>query len=794
MDRISNESFNIPIILCLGEHSMFLLDQGMQRLLGEIFYAHITRVVEQGESKGPEDVMRIELNEDRPAGVPAKITLISSEKSILLKHLRCYWETDYIWRLSKIAVLRVDQDRIDLKKFKAKVKDTKSKDIYIYPSNSSMKDDQKGYCYFFPNFLRKTALLGEYEGHEENVNYELKVRIEESKQLEYIRDDLRSKAETLAEEQLDDKESYCYLKNAPYMKKMNLVVDLASWKGWEIVLKAKDIYIALIILRRKFIPPLMDSGQDFVFIAKGGLLSRSICSEPANSIYTKAISNEYYSIILRQRCEALIMDEESANFYQLNLNITPESIKLAQRFIFSILNIMEANNQKSEHKDVWNELKKIPGVADKAEKPEEVIEIFMQKSKAPPKSQGYMKWCEKVCRYLAYALDGGLFHCKFTLEDVVDSVMGGGLKEIQQLSCLKKCIKQLLHVRKITEHSERQNEDLYEPITGLLKECANRRNESKKWAFNEKVMIGLVESGYLQRELDISGDVNVYPNLLIYLLQSPWSSIELKSVICRVTVRIDDLNEYSIFKPLIPYFLDVFSGKNYSLASQAAVSLINLSFNNRENKQNLFRSLQVIIKRLTTKDQKLLSYAILLLTNLASEPSRRKVIASDIRDPLIRIITGKIIQKEYLSNEVLSRALNALITISKDHGTLDYLIQNDELKLVCSEHINSNEDVVSKIVWLFEIMAEKSTTARIRIGQLSIAKLIERLKDRFSVETIKAIVLLLKLLITNSENFKIAIDSHFLAVLKQVYSYNEVQNDVPVVKMITSLIKNLMTQ
>ena len=91
-------------------------------------------------------------------------------------------------------------------------------------------------------------------------------------------------------------------------------------------------------------------------------------------------------------------------------------------------------------------------------------------------------------------------------------------------------------------------------------------------------------------------------------------------------------------------------------------------------------------------------------------------------------------------------------------------------------------------------MAEKSTTARIRIGQLSIAKLIERLKDRFSVETIKAIVLLLKLLITNSENFKIAIDSHFLAVLKQVYSYNEVQNDVPVVKMITSLIKNLMTQ
>ena len=84
----NNDPFNIPIILCLGQHSMFLLDNLMQSLKGEIFYAHIIRIAEQSNSS--KDVIRIEINDDRQLGIPAKVTIISSEKVYLLKHLKCY--------------------------------------------------------------------------------------------------------------------------------------------------------------------------------------------------------------------------------------------------------------------------------------------------------------------------------------------------------------------------------------------------------------------------------------------------------------------------------------------------------------------------------------------------------------------------------------------------------------------------------------------------------------------------------------------------------------------------------
>lgn len=808
-----SEPFSVPIILCLGEHSMFLLDQTMQELLGEVFYAHILRIVEQNKSSsGTEDVLRIEINDDRPKGIPAKVTVISSEKELLLKHLRCYWETDYMWRLSKIGVLRVDQEKIDLKKYKAKVKDMSSKEKYAYCSNSSQKDEQKGYCYFYPSFLEKSQLIGEFKGkeivkekdEEKMVDYFLRVKIEDTKQLEFIREDLRSKTETIAEslaeslvenmeeEKKESKDGYCFLKNAPYMKKMNIVVDLASWRGWEVLLKMKSLYISVIVLRRKFIPPLMDSGQDFIFFAYGGENARKISSEPADSIFTKGISNEYYTLILTQRCDALIMDEETANFYQLHLGIKPKSLKYAYRFIQSILKIINQESPKQEYTELLNEIKKIPEV-DGNEKisPVKVIKEFMRLSKSTDKnSQGHMKWREKVCRYLAYALDGGLFYSRFTLEEVINSVMGGSLREIDNLSTLKKCIKQLLHVRKINEKSEKSSEDLYDPITNLLKDCFNKKGDSRKWSFNEKVMICLVESGYLQRELDISGDVNVYPNLLIYLLQSSWTSLELKGVICRVTVGIEEASELSVLKPLINHYIEIFSGKNYSLASQAAISLINLTYSNRENKQTLYKQRFNIIKRLNTKDQKLLAYTLMLITNLATEPSRRKTIATEIREAVTNIITGKVIDKAYLSGEVLGKAFTALIAIAKDYATLDYLLGNESFRLECKDHISKYDELIPKIVWIFELMSDKSNQFRKQFGPLYIPLILKKLTENLSLDIIKSLLTLLKALLGTAENVDIAGANGIVSILKQLSSNSEIRNEVPLVKLISSISKN----
>lgn len=134
----------------------------------------------------------------------------------------------------------------------------------------------------------------------------------------------------------------------------------------------------------------MDSGQDILFIAIGGKDARKISSEPANSIFTKAMANEFYKIIVKQRCDALILDEESAGFYQNNLSVMPKDIRFAYMFIDSILNII-GNDPKSGFKDLKAELRKVPDVSYGTDGPEEIIEMFFKVLEKPISKQGYFK-------------------------------------------------------------------------------------------------------------------------------------------------------------------------------------------------------------------------------------------------------------------------------------------------------------------------------------------------------------------------------------------------------------------
>jgi hypothetical protein len=792
-----NVPFSEIIVLCLGQHSLFLLDETMQKLKGEVFYAHIKRLVEQKTSTETEDVIRIEMNEDRPTGIPAKVTLITTEKAIFLKHLKCYWETDYMWRVSKIGFLRIDQENIELKRFKPKKKDNKPKDKYTKCSTNSFKFNQQGYSYFCNAAFKPSRLLGEYTGTLENgENYMLKVIIEQSKLLENMRDDLKSKTESKAESllnsnSLEPPNAFCYLKNCAYFKKMNLVLDLASWAGWEVLLKSGNIYFSIIILRRKFIPPLMDSGQDLIFCNIGGKASRELNTELADSIFTNQISSEYYKNIIEQRCHALIMDEESASFFQYNLQIKPNCISYAYSFIYGIIKIMSYESTKIEIqglKVLKGELEKIMDASLMNDDPYEVIKKFMQESKASKGSNGYMKWCEKVCRYLAYALNGGFFQRRLTLEIIIEEIMKGSLRKVKDLMILKICIKLLLHVKKITEPCD-ESEDLSGPISKLINECGNRKHDIRKWIFNEKIMICLIESSYLQRELDISGNVNTYPDLLLYMLESPWSSYELKCAICRVTTSIDEPNEYGIFKALIPYYIDIFCGKNYTLASQAAISLINLTFGNRQNKQTLFKQLDRIVARLNTKDQKLLSYTLQLLTNLGTEASRKKVIGTVIRDSLMKIITGKVIDKDYMSSEVLSKTINLMITVSKDHSTLDYFFHQDSLNDILLEYLNKGDDIISKIAWFLELIAEKSNDIKKKLGEIYIEPLIKIISQNASVEAVKNILGLINSLIVVQSNFELVKQNNLFKVLKEIRTGSDIQGDNIALQLVSSLLK-----
>jgi len=54
------------------------------------------------------------------------------------------------------------------------------------------------------------------------------------------------------------------LQNSPYMKKMNLSNDLAAWSCWQLAIQDKEDSWAIIVLRRQYLPPMMDTIQDFI--------------------------------------------------------------------------------------------------------------------------------------------------------------------------------------------------------------------------------------------------------------------------------------------------------------------------------------------------------------------------------------------------------------------------------------------------------------------------------------------------------------------------------------------------
>ncbi|OMJ94249.1 hypothetical protein SteCoe_2585 [Stentor coeruleus] len=180
----------------------------------------------------------------------------------------------------------------------------------------------------------------------------------------------------------------------------------------------------------------------------------------------------------------------------------------------------------------------------------------------------------------------------------------------------------------------------------------------------------------------------------------------------------------------------------------------------------------------------------MLITNLATEPSRRKTIAAEIRESVTNIITGKIIDKAYLSGEVLSKAFTALIAIAKDYATLDYLLSNESFRNECKDYVSKYDELIPKIVWIFELMSDKSSSFRKQFGPLYIPLILKKLTENLSLEIIKSLLTLLKALLGSAENVDIAGSNGAVLVLKQLSSNSDVRNEAPLAKLISSINKN----
>ena len=99
-----------------------------------------------------------------------------------------------------------------------------------------------------------------------------------------------------------------------------------------------------------------------------------------------------------------------------------------------------------------------------------------------------MNWVTKIARYLAHCVDGGMLCSQFTLSTLI-RMIGNVTETLDELN-LKTELLYLLHVRKHNTKYERTGE----PITSVIKGIINSPGD---FTFNEKVLVVLVETGYI---------------------------------------------------------------------------------------------------------------------------------------------------------------------------------------------------------------------------------------------------------------------------------------------------------
>ena len=747
---IEGVAFRVPLLLCISEHSLLFLDQTFTTLLGEIFYAHINRIIEQEDTSG--DVIRFEFSDQRPSGIPRKMTLITGDKRKILDYLRCCWETDYMWRLSTVATLQIHKERINIKRYKDKAVNYISKDIYLAPPSDEIKIKVAGYGYFIKKFFKPTHISVEHSGINDGESYLVGVIIKEVKLLEQINPDIRTLAELFSENLIPAGTDYAYLRNNPYIKKYNLSNDIAKWEGWETLIITTQQVITVIILRRKFIPPLMDSGQDFYIYCTGGEESHRFCMNTADSIYTLGISSEVYRAVLAQRCEGLIMDEETAQFYQNTFQIKPSKIFFAYQVLISVLSIINRQASDPNIQKIIEEAKKRPesknpdSIYDRIDEPYKIIQEFCKSSYLSPGGAGYKIWCKKVYRYLAYCINGGLLQGRINFSDILAYLMEIKFDD-RDAEKIRIFIARMVDISHT--NNEQEFDDIHSGVVKMLESsgfsgstAANQSAVEKysphvSWRFNAIVMQSLIESGYMKKDFEQQQNA-LYPKLLLYLLQKQDSSQSLKLSICRACLSMNETTDTQTIRSLFPHILDIYLLSNYTLATQAAITLANLSYNNREHKQLLYKSCEGIMQRLNCKDSKLLSYTIMLLINLCSDPTRKKAIARDSRVIIRKIVVGNEVVKQ--SIEVITKCYQILGIFCKDHSNAEIFNNDEEMIRACVENIGIDFDCDMRMLGFLENLCERSVAAKGFVGRRCIGEYVKVLKKNTNLELIRKII------------------------------------------------------
>ncbi|UKJ88592.2 hypothetical protein MACJ_001836 [Theileria orientalis] len=439
--------------------------------------------------------------------------------------------------------------------------------------------------------------------------------------------------------EIDDRNLYEILRDEIYYKKMNLNEDVAKWSCYHVLLRTQDKFICYFILRRLFIPPLLDTCQDILVrfdlvITPNSMIN--ICNYwnefclIVNSFTSNTSHFTWNKELIELRVNNLRFKNEMYKSLKIHFNIVPSYFNLVKGFVVSVLKLlpMQAIDQYIIYKlndniDVYTD-----------EPLEYVYQIIHYVYGSDYSNQAIInKFKMRLADFIAFTMDELVIGNQLLLHIIVENlsvVDTGSRRKIESALIFLMHFRSLNFNEKYTDnlfndifdryyqpHDEPQhpNEEVTQPTTD-----APQKRKDIDWnsiTFNYYATSRLLEEGFINvlfhsEKIEDNGYI-----LFICTLIEKYNDYNLHKRIIRNMLKLPIPLE-DVYLPIIPSLVHILKNTGNEKQIMLILSLlINFSYHNDKAKELMINNnIAIVLNNFVLLENECLLLTLKLILNL----------------------------------------------------------------------------------------------------------------------------------------------------------------------------------
>eukprot|EP01071_Lankesteria_metandrocarpae_P015055 Lankesteria_metandrocarpae@DN927_c0_g1_i1.p1 len=730
------------VFFCVAEHECSLLRKSFSRLVtgAKFYYEDIDKVVTDLRT---DSCILIKFKTERsPHLAEDRMYIMTMQRDNLIKHIDVCYRASIMASTYRPCKLPIYEDKLPKQRRNHELPS-------LEPFIGFQVVQYEGYSFFLDDGFEDRATSTGSSGTGQYVDarrIEVAVHVHDPFPLRHLadvqRDSLRHVADEYRRGLTTNTKHFHVAENRAHFKKMNLADDIASWCGWEICIQSTEALIACILLRRSYVPPLLDTCQDIAIIFRIDLESaremqmtmsalRRECHLTADSLSTITQTHVWYKNLVQNQCDCLVYDAKSYQWLEWRLKTRPCWQINARALLLSILKLFESENVLADSDLVLeaNPENNVPVIDDPTVAINQIVQNpvgFDLSDNSDFQLSCRNEWAIRVSRYLALSLNGWLLAGKFSLLDIVTAIPRVSAAARKKLDAV---LEFLLHMRP---------NDMTKPFdNGVFRKKIADGSGFSDYSFNDSVLAILFETEYVSKLFPQQGGEGAYVAVMGLFLMSPTSSLSLKTAICK---QVLEATRYELFEDLLPSIANLVKPSTGAyhpiLASYATAVLVNLSASKSHVKSMLLNAgvAPVAVQHLRSEDEDTVQLTLKLCVNLTKNSTHRQRFASA---GIVSTLVDMLVREHDTPHENKYESLGVIVALlgqlANDNDTRDLLVVKYpvmECVLYLYHNVPAQVDLKTKTMFCLKQLAGAGWQARQRIGKHVIPSLLTNLRSQ----------------------------------------------------------------